>query len=1119
MSHPFSSDFRHLLADSLPTPLAMAMEPVGDLVVVPNTALLLKGELHRAGNDLLLIGPDGERFTVAGYFATGHLATLTTANGRFLLPETVERLLVADTSMLPGTQVAGPDMVTETGAPIGTVGEITGKVTAKNQAGVTRTLAKGDAIFQEDVIKTDGDGLLKLTFQDNTLLQLGKNATVILNKYLYNPAAGEGNFEATITHGMFKYTSGALAKQHEGRHTLLKTPSAQIGVRGSELQGEVTDDGQTTVIHTSGVLDVADAQGQGTVTLLQPGMATVITIGALPQQPFQAPPTLLNQFSNQLPPTLPKSTVDTSAKAIDGKAVDANVTGSKTAGATPDKGVGAKPAAADNTHAAADGPPATAGNAPSDSKPAAADNTHAAPDNPPANNAPPSLMGTYSDLHQSGEGGLGTINPAPESVAPAPPSPPPPPPAPPAMAAPPAANALVTEPLTTHPLATEPSMTGLSDQANPGTIGTGTNSSGGSLANSGTNSETNTTATPTPPSLALVHDTGSSASDGITRNGQVNVTGLTTGALWQYSTDGGCTWSPGTGTSFTVSGEGAHAVLVQQVGGLSSNALHVTVDTTPPTLVSHTALDNTSGTVGSQIVLTLSENVVAGAGNITLSDGTDIHTIPVGNAQVSISGNTLSINLATPLADHAKYNLYLDGGVVQDGAGNAFASVLVDPLVLDLTGTGIHLTAKSAGTYFDVNGDGIPDLTGWIGSGNGLLVLDQNGDGRITNMQEIISEQSAPNTTSSLAALATQDSNQDGRIDASDPAFAHLQVWVDKNQDGISTPDELFSLAQLGIVALNLTVDQTHPQSMNGNTITGLASVTYADGHQGSMAEVQLDFDVAVPPVPAQTAATSLPLAHMTTTTQDKAAGGHPGHAGHPAWDTYGEGFSDLIIGTLDDDPHGLLCAGSSFVLLGNHAGSCPDLHLATIPAAGLPAAEPWLVDVAHDTVTESGATQPPHGGHDHQPAHGTLPPDYSHLASILDWDGVTLQREGNTLKMLCSGSALDLTSLLATMPNIHTVDMTSAGNNTLNIHDIVDFSGSGHALLVKGGSGDVVNIQRAIHLMLDANSTVMVEGVRHATDAAGHTTIGTDTYVVHKTVDGLHTVLVDTEVVLNLLH
>ncbi|MEO5340424.1 MAG: FecR domain-containing protein [Magnetococcus sp. MYC-9] len=392
MSNPLPPASHRTHASSSPPPLsvAMEMEPIGDLVRIPSTALLLEGEFHRVGNDLLIIGPQGERFTVVDYFASAPPATLTTDTGRFLLPETVTLLLASDTSRVPGTLVAGPEMVAGTPDAIGKVGEIAGKVTAKNKVGVTRTLAKGDPVFQEDVLKTEEGAHIKLTFRDNTLFQLGERANAVLNNYLFNPDAGQGNFEATVTVGAFKFTSGELAKQHPGRHSLIKTPTAQIGVRGSELQGEVTTDGQTTILHTSGVLDVADAQGQGVVTLLQTGMATVVVAGGLPQQPFLAPAALLNQFTIQLPSVLSDN------KSGDGNKGDKPVAGKEEQGGKKAAGT-TEGAAIGDTHQ----PPGTLGDTYKtlqESGEAKADSLHVT--EPPVTLPPATLPATtsYSDM-------------------------------------------------------------------------------------------------------------------------------------------------------------------------------------------------------------------------------------------------------------------------------------------------------------------------------------------------------------------------------------------------------------------------------------------------------------------------------------------------------------------------------------------------------------------------------------------------------------------------------------------------------------------------------------------------------------------------------------------------
>ena len=68
---------------------------------------------------------------------------------------------------------------------------------------------------------------------------------------------------------------------------------------------------------------------------------------------------------------------------------------------------------------------------------------------------------------------------------------------------------------------------------------------------------------PVAPTLRLAIDSGSSASDGLTNNATINVSGLETGATWQYNVDGSGSWMTGTGASFTAS-TGTHSYSVRQ---------------------------------------------------------------------------------------------------------------------------------------------------------------------------------------------------------------------------------------------------------------------------------------------------------------------------------------------------------------------------------------------------------------------------------------------------------------------------------------------------------------------------------------------------------------------------
>ena len=182
-------------------------------------------------------------------------------------------------------------------------------------------------------------------------------------------------------------------------------------------------------------------------------------------------------------------------------------------------------------------------------------------------------------------------------------------------------------------------------------------------------------------------------------------------------------------------------------------------------------------------------------------------------------------------------------------AARAWAAPRFDPLILDLNGSGIETIAPNAATpiLFDLNGDGIKTGTGWVAATDGFLVLDRNGNGTIDNGTELFgdSTQLAAGGTAAdgFAALAGQDSNLDGVVNALDANFANLQVWQDLNQDGISQAGELKTLTELGIASLNIAKTANSQTLAGGNQIADLGSFVRADGTTAVMADVNLASD------------------------------------------------------------------------------------------------------------------------------------------------------------------------------------------------------------------------------------------------------------------------------------
>ena len=82
------------------------------------------------------------------------------------------------------------------------------------------------------------------------------------------------------------------------------------------------------------------------------------------------------------------------------------------------------------------------------------------------------------------------------------------------------------------------------------------------------------------------------------------------------------------------------------------------------------------------------------------------------------------------------------------------------------------------------------------------------------------------------------DGNADGKVDAGDTQFADLKVWRDFNQDGLTQNGELFTLAELGIAAINTGNIEQNRTLPNGNQIADLGIYTKTDGSSGTTGEV-----------------------------------------------------------------------------------------------------------------------------------------------------------------------------------------------------------------------------------------------------------------------------------------
>jgi T1SS-143 domain-containing protein len=205
-----------------------------------------------------------------------------------------------------------------------------------------------------------------------------------------------------------------------------------------------------------------------------------------------------------------------------------------------------------------------------------------------------------------------------------------------------------------------------------------------------------------------------------------------------------------------------------------------------------------------------------------------IHQINVGGhaANIKVTSVVKEVNLSGVEVDYSDNQTQ----VIQ----NISLTFYITPLVLDLDGDGIELLNQDYGVMFDMNNNGTLDQTSWVASDDAFLAIDLNGDGVINNQNELFG--SSMDHADGFANLASYDSNYDGVIDAQDALFANLIVWQDVNQDGISQADEMFSLTDMGIVAINLGA--TLADYMVGDSwISEQSTFVYANGQQNVIAD------------------------------------------------------------------------------------------------------------------------------------------------------------------------------------------------------------------------------------------------------------------------------------------
>ena len=85
----------------------------------------------------------------------------------------------------------------------------------------------GTPVHMDDEIRTGAKARLEVTFRDQTLLTLGENAKVVIDRYVFNPSQSSGEMAVKATRGAMRFVTGKIGKMKNHNVTVV-TPQAAL---------------------------------------------------------------------------------------------------------------------------------------------------------------------------------------------------------------------------------------------------------------------------------------------------------------------------------------------------------------------------------------------------------------------------------------------------------------------------------------------------------------------------------------------------------------------------------------------------------------------------------------------------------------------------------------------------------------------------------------------------------------------------------------------------------------------------------------------------------------------------------------------------------------------------
>jgi len=138
-----------------------------------------------------------------------------------------------------------------------------------------RVLAVNAPVFMDDVIHTGPVGEAQLLFRDDTRLVVGPNSRLLIDTFIFNGNATAQEVSINAVRGAFRFITGKSPKPVYS----IRTPTANLGVRGTEFDFSVAANGNTSFVLYEGSARLCDKSRRNCVVLT--GACSVAQISPL----------------------------------------------------------------------------------------------------------------------------------------------------------------------------------------------------------------------------------------------------------------------------------------------------------------------------------------------------------------------------------------------------------------------------------------------------------------------------------------------------------------------------------------------------------------------------------------------------------------------------------------------------------------------------------------------------------------------------------------------------------------------------------------------------------------------------------------------------------------------